>query len=109
MINNILRYMKKLFLSVMLASAGVASAQTAVTTDVVGYVSLGNVNENEPALPANTDITISIPFIEDTVLSSTVVSSTDDTVVISSDMVSGEFSAQDTPFILVVESGAFSR
>ncbi|MBK1883496.1 TIGR02597 family protein [Luteolibacter pohnpeiensis] len=89
-----------------LAACGAASAQVTAKTTPVGYVSLG-VTDGSAAVPANTDVAISIPLQRSTEFSGAVTSVSGSVISFSSaSFEADEFSSDSsTPYICVVTSG----
>ncbi|RYD38684.1 MAG: TIGR02597 family protein [Verrucomicrobiaceae bacterium] len=84
-------------------AAGVATAQpTTATTKPVGYVSLGN----SGSVPANTDVSISIPINRDTEFAGTVtsISGTSITVTGTPNWATNQFTS--VPYLVTIGGGA---
>jgi len=77
-----------------------------VTTDVVGYISLGADNGGA-AVPTRSDITISIPFVQNAEGVFTVSSFTQNSVTFNESMTAGAFNlpSSGAPFMIEVSSG----
>jgi len=77
-----------------------------VTTDVVGYVSLGADNGGA-AIPAQSDVTISIPFVQNAEGIFTVSSFTQNSVTFNESMTAGAFNlpGSGAPYMIEVSSG----
>lgn len=86
------------------AATAFASGQTA-SSDVVGYVSLGA--STGDAVPANTEVTISIPFVQKSEGSYTVASSTATSITVNETLTAGDFDAPTTgaPYMVEISSG----
>ena len=89
-------------LAVALLAPGALFAQTTATTTPVGYVSLGN-NGN---VPANTDVTLSIPLLKSAVYTGQVSSVTGNSIDLAGTPSLPSYTT--TPHVLVVENNTKS-
>jgi uncharacterized protein (TIGR02597 family) len=99
--------MKTLSLSIFAAAAacGFASAQTAFTTPV-GYVSLGNTT-GVNAVPANTDVAVSVPLLREAEFTGVISSTTANTITLAgTPWVDGQWASPGTPYLVTITSGA---
>lgn len=96
--------LKTIFLaSIITASSAFGQAKS----DVVGYISLGNTGGGD-AVPVNTEVTVSIPFVKKAEATLTVGSVAGNVITVSETITSGNFNtpASGAPYMLEVASGA---
>jgi len=91
--------------STLLAALLAVGAAHAAATDPVGYVSLGDTTVGQPAVKANTDVTVAIPLDKPAAFAGTVASVAGNVITISGTPALGTFTGTP-PYIAKLESGA---
>ena len=94
------------FNNLILTASALASVSFAqVTSDVVGYISLGA--DTGDAVPANTEITVSIPFVKALEATLSVASSDGTNITVSESITAGAWNipASGAPFMVEIATG----